>query len=212
MGLGMARALRRRGLSVTLLERGQPGRAASWASAGIIGATVREESDPSYQLRRVSEALRPSPGSCWPSRAWTPSTARQVPVSGVRRAGAGLAGRRRGARTGRGTGSASSPATVLAGSSTRGVGAHDAGAVVAQDDDARASSGPRASSGAIANTESKVTGESSGGSERSSGLAQPDSGIAQWSGPQVLDGGLCTISSRRWRRTSAGATRGRRQC
>jgi glycine oxidase len=60
MGLGMARALRRRGLSVTLLERGQPGRAASWASAGIIGATVREESDPSYHLRRVSEALWPA--------------------------------------------------------------------------------------------------------------------------------------------------------
>src|SRR4051794_31320464 len=60
MGLGMARVLRRRGLSVTLLERGQPGRAASWASAGIIGATVREESDPNYDLRRVSEALWPA--------------------------------------------------------------------------------------------------------------------------------------------------------
>src|SRR3954470_7804548 len=60
MGLGMARVLRRRGLSVTLLERAQPGRAASWASAGIIGATVREESDPSFHLRRVSEALWPA--------------------------------------------------------------------------------------------------------------------------------------------------------
>jgi glycine/D-amino acid oxidase-like deaminating enzyme len=60
MGLGMARELRRRGLSVTLLERAQPGRAASWASAGIIGATVRVESDPSYHLRRVSEARWPA--------------------------------------------------------------------------------------------------------------------------------------------------------
>jgi glycine oxidase len=60
MGLGAARELRRRGLSVTLLERAQPGRAASWASAGIIGATVREESDPSFHLRRVSEALWPA--------------------------------------------------------------------------------------------------------------------------------------------------------
>src|SRR5712672_1913615 len=60
MGLGAARELRRRGCGVTLLERAQPGRAASWASAGIIGATVREESDPSYELRRVSEALWPS--------------------------------------------------------------------------------------------------------------------------------------------------------
>jgi glycine oxidase len=60
MGLAVARELRTRGYTVSLLERAQPGRAASWASAGIIGATVREESDPSYQLRRVSEALWPS--------------------------------------------------------------------------------------------------------------------------------------------------------
>jgi glycine oxidase len=60
MGLATARELRRRGLTVTLLERAQPGRAASWASAGIIGATVREESDPSSELRRVSEELWPA--------------------------------------------------------------------------------------------------------------------------------------------------------
>jgi glycine oxidase len=60
MGLAAARELRQRGYSVVLLERSQPGRAASWASAGIIGATVRDEADPSYQLRRVSEALWPS--------------------------------------------------------------------------------------------------------------------------------------------------------
>src|SRR4051794_3535160 len=59
MGLAAARALRRRGYAVTLLERSQPGRAASWASAGIIGATLRDESDPSYHLRRVSRELWP---------------------------------------------------------------------------------------------------------------------------------------------------------
>jgi glycine oxidase len=60
MGLAAARELRRRGHTVTLLERAQPGRAASWASAGIIGATLRNESDPSYHLRRVSRELWPA--------------------------------------------------------------------------------------------------------------------------------------------------------
>jgi len=60
MGLAAARDLARRGHAVTLLERGQPGRAASWASAGIIGATSRAESDPSFSLRRVSNALWPA--------------------------------------------------------------------------------------------------------------------------------------------------------
>ncbi len=59
MGLASARELRRRGYAVRLVERGQPGRAASWASAGIIGATLRDESDPSYQLRQLSRALWP---------------------------------------------------------------------------------------------------------------------------------------------------------
>jgi glycine oxidase len=60
MGLAIARELRRHGRSVTLLDRAQPGRAASWASAGIIGATVRDEADPTYQLRRLSEQLWPA--------------------------------------------------------------------------------------------------------------------------------------------------------
>jgi glycine oxidase len=60
MGLASARELARRGHTVTLLERAQPGRAASWASAGIIGATSREESDPSAGLRRVSNVLWPA--------------------------------------------------------------------------------------------------------------------------------------------------------
>ena len=38
VGLATARELRRRGMDVTLLERGQPGSAASWASAGIISS------------------------------------------------------------------------------------------------------------------------------------------------------------------------------
>jgi glycine oxidase len=60
MGMAMARELARRGNSVTLLERAQPGRAASWASAGIIGATSRDESDPASGLRRVSNGLWPA--------------------------------------------------------------------------------------------------------------------------------------------------------
>src|SRR5207245_2582842 len=60
MGLAAARELRRVGYGVTLLEKGQPGRAASWASAGIIGATLRHESDPSVEMRRVSRQLWPS--------------------------------------------------------------------------------------------------------------------------------------------------------
>jgi glycine oxidase len=60
MGLASARELRRRGYAVTLLERAVPGRAASWASAGIVGATPRDEADPSYQLRRVSRQLWPA--------------------------------------------------------------------------------------------------------------------------------------------------------
>jgi glycine oxidase len=59
MGLASARELRRRGYSVTLVDRAQPGRAASWASAGIIGATLRDESDPQYALRGLSRDLWP---------------------------------------------------------------------------------------------------------------------------------------------------------
>jgi glycine oxidase len=60
MGLASARELRRRGYSVTLLDRAQPGRAASWASAGIIGATLRDESDPQHALRTLSRQLWPA--------------------------------------------------------------------------------------------------------------------------------------------------------
>jgi glycine oxidase len=59
MGLAAARELRGRGHSVSILERATPGRAASWASAGIIGATTRDENDPGYNLRRLSRELWP---------------------------------------------------------------------------------------------------------------------------------------------------------
>src|SRR5690242_15461128 len=59
MGLAAGRALRWAGYSVTLLERAAPGRAASWASAGIIGATLRREHDASTQLRQLSRELWP---------------------------------------------------------------------------------------------------------------------------------------------------------
>ncbi len=60
MGLSAARELRKRNYSVTLLDRAQPGRAASWASAGIIGATLRDESSPTFELRQVSRRLWPA--------------------------------------------------------------------------------------------------------------------------------------------------------
>ncbi len=60
MGLATARELRRRGLSVVLLERGQPGRAASWASAGIVTAPVGHGDEPGYRLERLSRQLWPA--------------------------------------------------------------------------------------------------------------------------------------------------------
>lgn len=60
IGLATARELRRRGLTVTLLERGQPGRAASWASAGIVGAPTGPQTEPGYQLQKLSWSLWPA--------------------------------------------------------------------------------------------------------------------------------------------------------
>lgn len=57
IGLLAARELRRRGLGVTLLERDQPGKQASWASAGILSASYPTEDDPHTLLKRRSEAL-----------------------------------------------------------------------------------------------------------------------------------------------------------
>src|SRR5260370_1057131 len=61
-GLEAARDLRRRAYAVALHERAEPGRAASWASGGIIGATLRDESDPSCDLRPVRRELWPGFG------------------------------------------------------------------------------------------------------------------------------------------------------
>jgi glycine oxidase len=60
LGLAAARALRQRGLTVTLLERGQPGRAASWASAGIVGAPTGPTNAAGYQLQALSFRLWPA--------------------------------------------------------------------------------------------------------------------------------------------------------
>ena len=59
VGLATARELRRRGLAVTLLERTQPGRAASWASAGIVSDPVGRGDQPGFQLDVLSRRLWP---------------------------------------------------------------------------------------------------------------------------------------------------------
>ena len=60
MGLLSARELRRRGLDVTLVERDQPGRQASWASAGILSASYPQDHGADQDLKRRSEHLYPS--------------------------------------------------------------------------------------------------------------------------------------------------------
>jgi glycine oxidase len=59
IGLLSARELRKRGLDVTLLERDQPGKQASWASAGILSAPYAGDTDANSVLKRRSEALYP---------------------------------------------------------------------------------------------------------------------------------------------------------
>ncbi|HVC35025.1 MAG TPA: FAD-dependent oxidoreductase [Chloroflexota bacterium] len=60
MGLAIARALRQRGLAVVLLERGQPGQAASWASAGIVSDPIGNGDEPGFQLQHLSRQLWPA--------------------------------------------------------------------------------------------------------------------------------------------------------
>ena len=60
VGLASARELRGRGLTVTLLERAEPGRAASWASAGIVSAPTGPRDDPRAQLAGLSYRLWPA--------------------------------------------------------------------------------------------------------------------------------------------------------
>jgi glycine oxidase len=59
MGLLAAYQLRGRGLDVALLERDQPGRQASWASAGILSKTVSSDRDPYQGLRGASASMFP---------------------------------------------------------------------------------------------------------------------------------------------------------
>jgi len=54
IGLAAARALQKRGKSVVLCERAQTGRAASWASAGIVTAPSGPPNDPDYLLDALS--------------------------------------------------------------------------------------------------------------------------------------------------------------
>lgn len=59
IGMLCARELKRRGLDVTLVERDQPGKQASWASAGILTAARPGDQSPESHLKRRSEALYP---------------------------------------------------------------------------------------------------------------------------------------------------------
>ncbi len=59
-GLGIARELRRRGVSVTLLERHHPGREASWASAGMLAPQGELSEGPFLQLCLASNRLYPA--------------------------------------------------------------------------------------------------------------------------------------------------------
>src|ERR671931_424418 len=54
IGLQLARELRRGGRDVLLLERGQPGQQASWASAGIVHDPFPSATDPLSRLRQPS--------------------------------------------------------------------------------------------------------------------------------------------------------------
>lgn len=58
IGLTLALELRRRGRDVTVIERGQVGREASWAGAGILPPPLRENvDDPLDRLRALSHRL-----------------------------------------------------------------------------------------------------------------------------------------------------------
>ena len=60
IGLSLAWDLARHGQSVHLIDRGEPGREASWAGAGILPpATVRPGQHPSDQLRGLACELHP---------------------------------------------------------------------------------------------------------------------------------------------------------
>jgi glycine oxidase len=60
IGMLCARELTRRGLDVTLVERDQPGKQASWASAGILTPARPYDTAPESHLKRRSLELYPS--------------------------------------------------------------------------------------------------------------------------------------------------------
>src|SRR4051794_16083000 len=60
IGMLCARELKRRGLDVTLVERDQPGKQASWASAGILTAAHPGDPNPESHLKRRSQELYPA--------------------------------------------------------------------------------------------------------------------------------------------------------
>ena len=60
IGLLIARELRKAGFEVTVLDRDQPGRQASWASAGIISARVPRALTPHRILHNLSVELWPT--------------------------------------------------------------------------------------------------------------------------------------------------------
>src|SRR5688572_32098381 len=59
IGLSLAWQLARRGGSVQLLERGEPGKEASWAGAGILPSASRASSHPYEQLCALACDLHP---------------------------------------------------------------------------------------------------------------------------------------------------------
>src|SRR5688572_13960339 len=60
VGLSLAWELRKRGQTVQVIDRGEPGREASWAGAGILPpATLRAQDHPVDQLRGLACELHP---------------------------------------------------------------------------------------------------------------------------------------------------------
>ena len=60
IGLSVALELRRRGASVRVLERGEPGREASWAGAGMLAAQDPDTPEPLRQLALASAEMYPA--------------------------------------------------------------------------------------------------------------------------------------------------------
>ena len=62
IGLSIGWRLRQAGCPVTIYERGQPGRGASWAAAGMLAAGIEAEptEEPLFTLGRWSQSLWPS--------------------------------------------------------------------------------------------------------------------------------------------------------